>query len=120
MAEGAPKHLKQTEKFVGARRNYMLTVVTLIVLAIANPPAIKIPSLGGNATLPAVLAFIGLWLAMFHLGWEYKVEHDSTAMDNSTASRENHDAEQTLLHTLRQDVEKYRNNVSRILEMPLL
>jgi hypothetical protein len=52
----------------------MISATTLIAISLANPKKVNIPGLGADVSLPAWLAYIGLWLAMSYFAWEYFAE----------------------------------------------
>lgn len=109
MADDKPQYLKHTEAFVRTRRNYMLSVVTLIVLAAANPSTITIPGLGNEAILPAQLAFAALWAATTFFGIEYAVERSFVSTDNSKAIEKSQAADKALLDQLQRSIDQIRN-----------
>lgn len=120
MTDEKPQYLKHGESFVRARRNYMLSTVTIIVLAVANPATIKVPGLGEDATLPATLAFLALWLAMAYFAWEYRAEHAFVSMMNSSAAERADAEDQALLTQMRQRIETLSAGVIQIADMRVI
>ncbi len=115
-----PQYLKHGESFVRARRNYMLSAVTLIVLAAADPARIKIPGLGDDATLPSMVAYAALWLAMTYFGWEYYAEHTYVRLDNSEAAARADAEDRTLLDQMRLRIETLSSSAAQINDMKLI
>lgn len=106
MNDGEPKYLTHTENFSKSRRNYTISAVTIIVLALSDPKSIKIPGIGDNAALQSPIAFICLWIAMFYFAWVYKDEHQYTLIINSTAAETSLAQDDLLLSQLRDRIEQ--------------
>lgn len=120
MSDEKPQYLNHSESFVRARRNFMFSAVTLIILVAANPATIKIPGLGDDATLPAPLAYLALWLAMAYFAWEYRAEHAYVSMVNSTAAEKVHGEDQALLVQMRRRIDTLSADATKIVDMNLI
>jgi hypothetical protein len=82
MAVPSAIEIKLTEQFYKTRRNYLFWASLMIVVSLAGPSDLQIPGLG--AKLPALLAYICVWLAMLYFGAEHYVEHSVAKVRNST------------------------------------
>lgn len=120
MSESKPHYLRHGENFVRARRNYMLSAVTLIVIAAADPTQIKIPGLGEDTTLPALLAYAALWFAMAYFAWEYYAEHAYVRLDNSSAAEKADAEDKALLALMRQRIESLSASATQVADMRLI
>ena len=120
MSNEKPQYLKHGESFVRARRNYILSTVTLIVLAAANPDTLKIPGLGDDATLPSVLAFPALWLAMLYFAWEFYIEHTYVSLYNSDAANKADAEDQALLDQLRMRIDTLSAEATQIANIQMV
>lgn len=120
MSDEKPQYLRHGESFVRARRNYMFSAVTLIILLAANPATIKIPGLGEDAMLPAPLAFLALWLAMAYFAWEYRAEHAYVSMVNSSAAEKADAEDQALLVQMRRRIDTLSAGATQIADMRMI